>query len=257
MLGDLAVDLVQELLELDRAVTAVRRADHGPIGGVERGEQACRAVPQVIVGALLRHPGHHRERRLRARQGLHLTLLIHAQNDRRLRRVQVQTDHVVDLLHEQRIGGQLERLAAVWLYPERPPDPPDRRLRQPRPRGHLAPGPVRRVLRNGLQRRDQHLLDLTAVIVAGRPGRGSSESPSNRSSQNRRRHFPTVAADTPQSRATSLFAWPSAHASTIRERNANAWEDFRRRSHRTNCSRSSSVNSNACLGRPVLAMPQH
>lgn len=31
-----------------------------------------------------------------------------------------------------------------------------------------------------------------AVIVGGRPGRGSSESPSNRNSQNRRRHFPTV-----------------------------------------------------------------
>ena len=41
------------------------------------------------------------------------------------------------------------------------------------------------------------------------------------------------------------------------ERNANAWEDFRRRSHRTSCSRSSPVNSNGCLGRPVLGMPQH
>ena len=76
------------------------------------------------------------------------------------------------------------------------------------------------------------------MIVAGRPGRGSSESPSNRSSQNRRRHFPTVADDTPHSAATSLFARPSAHFKTIRERNANAWEDFRRRSQRTNCSRS-------------------
>ena len=45
-----------------------------------------------------------------------------------------------------------------------------------------------------------------AVIVAGRPGRGSSESPSNRNSQNRRRHLPTVADDTPHSAATSLFA---------------------------------------------------
>ncbi len=45
-----------------------------------------------------------------------------------------------------------------------------------------------------------------AVIVAGRPGRGSSDSPSNRSSQNRRRHFPTVAGDTPHAAATSLFA---------------------------------------------------
>ena len=62
----------------------------------------------------------------------------------------------------------------------------------------------------------------SAVIVAGRPGRGSSESPSNRSSQNRRRHLPTVAADTPHAAATSVFERPCAHASTIRERNANA-----------------------------------
>jgi hypothetical protein len=70
-----------------------------------------------------------------------------------------------------------------------------------------------------------------AVIVGGLPGRGSSESPSNRSSQNRRRHLPTVAADTPHCAATSLFARPSAHFKTIRERNANACEDLRLRSH--------------------------
>jgi hypothetical protein len=97
----------------------------------------------------------------------------------------------------------------------------------------------------------------SAVIVAGLPGRGSSGSPSSRSSQNRRRHFPTVAGDTPHAAATSVLERPSADPSTIRERNANAWEDFRRRSHRINCSRSVSVNSNACLGRPILAVPQH
>jgi transposase len=42
-----------------------------------------------------------------------------------------------------------------------------------------------------------------AVTVAGRPGRGSSQSPSSRSSQNRRRHFPTVFAETPTASATS------------------------------------------------------
>jgi hypothetical protein len=62
----------------------------------------------------------------------------------------------------------------------------------------------------------------SAVIVAGRPGRGSSQSPSNRSSQNRLRHLPTVGVDTPHAAATSWFECPSAHASTIRERNANA-----------------------------------
>ena len=45
VLRDLAVDLDQELLELDRAVTAVRRADHRPVCNVERGKQARGPVP--------------------------------------------------------------------------------------------------------------------------------------------------------------------------------------------------------------------
>jgi hypothetical protein len=72
MRGDLIVDLGQELFELDRAVAAVRRADHGAISGVKRGEQARRAVAQLVARAPLAHPGHHRERRLRARQHLDL-----------------------------------------------------------------------------------------------------------------------------------------------------------------------------------------
>jgi hypothetical protein len=42
-------------------------------------------------------------------QGLHLRLLVHAQHHRRDRRLQVQTHHVVEFVHEQRVGGQLER----------------------------------------------------------------------------------------------------------------------------------------------------
>ena len=126
--GDLAVDLGQELLELDGAVPAVQAGDHGAVGGVERGEQAGGAVADVVVGAFLGHARHHRERRLRPGQGLDLGLLVHAQHDRGLGRVQVEPDDVVDLLHEQRVVGQLEPVGAVRLELERLPDPPDRRL---------------------------------------------------------------------------------------------------------------------------------
>ena len=96
----------------------------------------------------------------------------------------------------------------------------------------------------------------STLIVRGRPGLGSSHNPSNRNSQNRRRHFPTVGGDTPHTAAASLFERPSAHASTIRERNASACEDVRRRSHLTNCSRSCGVSVNSVFGRPVLAIRQ-
>lgn len=58
VLGDLLVDLGEELAELRRAVPAVQAGDHRAVGGVERYEQVSRAaVTDTIVGAFLRHPG--------------------------------------------------------------------------------------------------------------------------------------------------------------------------------------------------------
>jgi hypothetical protein len=94
----------------------------------------------------------------------------------------------------------------------------------------------------------------SSVIVRGAPGRGSSTSPSSRRVTNRDRHLPTVGSDTPSSAATCLLVAPVAHASTIRQRNANAWELLARRDQRPSVARSSSVKINGALGRPVLAI---
>src|ERR1700735_754367 len=72
-----------------------------------------------------------------------------------------------------------------------------------------------------------------AVTVGGRPGRGSSTNPSRRDSTNLVRHLPTVAGDTASRIATSLFERPAAQPRTIRDRNAKACDDVRRRVHRT------------------------
>jgi hypothetical protein len=61
-----------------------------------------------------------------------------------------------------------------------------------------------------------------SVTVRGRPGRGSSLSPSSRDFRNRDRHLPAVVLDIPRSAATPLTGPPSAQASTIRERSASA-----------------------------------
>src|SRR6185312_3564945 len=92
-------------------------------------------------------------------------------------------------------------------------------------------------------------------IDGGRPGRGSSHRPSSRRSTNRCRHLPTVGWETPSRAATSLLDNPSAQCSTIRDRSANACADFGRRAHRSNCLRSSDVNSNRTFGRPDRAIP--
>ena len=93
----------------------------------------------------------------------------------------------------------------------------------------------------------------SSVIVRGAPGRGSSANPSSRFSTNRRRHIPTVCGQTPKSAATCLLVLPAAQPNTIRHRCANACEDFARRAHRCNVSRSSSVNTNSATGLPLLA----
>ena len=99
-LGDLAVDGVEELQELGVAVPRQALADHRAGQHVQGGEQRRGAVALVVMGHRARPSGHHRQRRLGAVQGLDLGLLVHAQHDRLLRRVQIQADHVDELVVE-------------------------------------------------------------------------------------------------------------------------------------------------------------
>jgi hypothetical protein len=71
-------------------------------------------MADVVMGTPLGHSWHrHPERRLRARQGLDLALLIDREHDRALGRVQVEPDDVEDLLGEQRGIAQRERLSST------------------------------------------------------------------------------------------------------------------------------------------------
>jgi hypothetical protein len=49
IVGHLVVDLGQELLELDRAMATVQRADHRAVGGVERREQTGHTDAAVLT----------------------------------------------------------------------------------------------------------------------------------------------------------------------------------------------------------------
>src|SRR3982751_938420 len=65
--------------------------------------------------------------------------------------VVIEADHVDDLLHEQRVGGQLEPVLDVRFEVEPLPDPPDRGLAQAAALRHRRPRPVGGVLRQLLQ----------------------------------------------------------------------------------------------------------
>jgi transposase len=56
------------------------------------------------------------------------------------------------LFDKQRVLGKFERFGAMGLQAESAPDPPDRTLAQPTPRGHRAGAPGRRVAWRGFER---------------------------------------------------------------------------------------------------------
>ena len=102
--------------QLACAVARKAAADHRAGGGVERREQRQRPVTLVVVAAPLGLAGAHGQQRLSAIERLHLRLLVDAQHDRALGRIEVKADDVAHLVDEQRVRQQLERLAAMRLH---------------------------------------------------------------------------------------------------------------------------------------------
>jgi hypothetical protein len=174
-----------------------------------------------------------------------LGLLVDAEHDGALGRVEIEPDDVVDLLDEQRILGQLK---VSWRCGCRP------NARQIRDTAVCV-----RPTSLAIERVDQcvasfgvlsSVLVITAstcssVIVRGRPGRGSSVNPSKRCSANRDRHLAAIARLIPSRAAISVFLRPSAASNTIRDRCASACALVLRRVHASNRKRSASLNTMA------------
>src|ERR1035437_1847289 len=102
----------------------------------------------------------HRQPRLGAVESLDLALLIDAEHDRVLRRVEVEPDDVGQLLQEAGIVRQLEGLNPVGLEAMIPPDPVDRIRANPSMLGHRSAAPVGGPLGRGVERVVDYLGDL-------------------------------------------------------------------------------------------------
>ena len=94
-----------------------RRAarEHRPVQDIEGGKQVRRAVPNVVMGLTGRNAGPQRQHRLGAVERLHLRLFVDAEHQRPIGRMQIDADHVAQLLDEVRIATELERLDAMRL----------------------------------------------------------------------------------------------------------------------------------------------
>jgi hypothetical protein len=139
---ELRINAFEKFQELLVPMPPVTMADDLARRHVQRGKQRRRAVPNVIVRLTSRDPRAHRQERSGAIQRLDLTLFIETEHQRMVGRIQIQPDDVAHFLDKLRVGRQLERLQAMRLQAERPPDARDRGFRQASHLRHAARGPL-------------------------------------------------------------------------------------------------------------------
>ena len=105
-------------LDLRMAVARLASGQYRAMEYVQCRKQRRRAMALVIVGHAFGVAKAHRQHGLRALERLAQALLIHANGQCVLRRAQIQTDHVTQLLDEERIVGELETPGAMRLEAE-------------------------------------------------------------------------------------------------------------------------------------------
>ena len=111
-----------ESQEVSAGVPGRAVSDDPPGGDLQRRVQAREAMPAIVVGLARRQPGPQGQQGLGPTQRLDLRLLVQAQDHRARRRIQVEPDHVVDLVLGLRIGRELERRDPMRLERVGAPD---------------------------------------------------------------------------------------------------------------------------------------
>ena len=112
-LRHLRLDGIEEADELLMALALHVVADDGAVEHVESGERRGGAVPFVVVRHCTGAARLHRQARLRAIKRLDLALFIDREDDRMLRRVDIEADNVLEFIRKLRIVRQLERADAM------------------------------------------------------------------------------------------------------------------------------------------------
>ena len=108
-----------------------------------------------MAGAALLHG----QAGLGAVEGLNLALFIDAENQRFVRGIEIEPDHILDLAGKVLVARDLERLDEMRFQPVRSPDPLDAAQGDAGRRRHAATAPLGRVRRFLVQRHVHHSLD--------------------------------------------------------------------------------------------------
>jgi hypothetical protein len=166
--GHRVVNGLKKLPKFNGSVPMMELTEHSAGLEIERGKQGGGAVTPVVVGATFGLPGAHGQQRLTAVERLNLRLLINTQNQRLVRRVQIQTDNVAHLFDKQRVFRELEALDPVRLQAEGAPDAADHTLAQPATFGHRTRAPMRRIRGSGFEGQPDHSFNLCVGHLAWR-----------------------------------------------------------------------------------------
>ena len=124
-------------------------------------------MPNVVMRAPLRLAWPHGQQRPGAVQCLDLGLLVHTQDQRSIRRVEVQAHNITDLFDKERVRRQLEGIRPMGLQSEGPPYAVDGAMAQARASGHRARAPVGRIRWSSLK---GHAYDSLHVSIGGPAG---------------------------------------------------------------------------------------
>ena len=147
----LGIDALQETDELLMAMTWQTVPDDTTIEHAECREQCRSAVAFVIVCHRTATTTFYRKAGLGAIQCLDLRFLVYAQDERLVRRIQVQPHHIVELLDEMLVPAQLESLDEMRFQIVLFPDAADSRFAHSLRFCHSARTPVRRIRRSRVQ----------------------------------------------------------------------------------------------------------
>ena len=99
-----AVNLLEERKPFNMRVVFLETAENFSLQVVESGEERQRPMPDIVMRERLAVSRHQRKRGLRALKRLALALLVATKDDGFIRRIQVEADHIPELLFELWIG---------------------------------------------------------------------------------------------------------------------------------------------------------
>ena len=169
----LPVDLPQKLQKLIVAMPLKTAPDDFSLQHIQRRKQGGRTMPHIVMRQRATAALFHRQSGLDSVQRLNLALLIHAQHHGLVGWVQIQANHVRQLLDKGRIAGQFKGADAMRLQPMGIPDAGHRHVTDATLFGQGAGAPVRGVARRRVQGRGDNRVGLGRVQALDAHAAGS------------------------------------------------------------------------------------